>query len=76
MRLAAYRKYNKAISESADCYKTGRLKRGYGVEDILQMLSGNSKYSETHNAVMDAEDELKIMQLLGWGINEYDIASV
>ncbi len=42
----------------------------------MQMLSGNSKYSETHNAVMDAEDELKIMQLLGWGINEYDIASV
>lgn len=76
MRLAAYRQYNRAIPDCADCYKTGRLKRGYGVEDILQMLSGNKWYSETHNAVLDAEDELKIMRLLGQGIKEYEIASV
>ena len=76
MRLAAYRQYNRAIPDCADCYKTGRLKRGYGVEDILRMFSGNKQYSETHNAVLDAEDELKIMQLLGRGIEEYKIASV
>jgi len=50
------------------------LKRGYGVENILKMLSGNHRYYETHNAVLDAEDELQIMQLLGHGLNEYEIA--
>ena len=38
------------------------------------MLSGNHRYYETHNAVLDAEDELQIMQLLGHGLNEYEIA--
>ena len=74
MRLASSRQYNKAIPDSADCYKTGKMKRGYGVESILQMLSGNKGYSETHNALLDAQDELQIMQLLGHGIGEYDIA--
>lgn len=74
MRLAAYRQYNRAIPASADCYKTGRLKRGYGVEDVLKMLSRNRGYRETHNAVLDAEDELQIMQLLGHEIKEYEIA--
>lgn len=76
MRLAAYRQYNKAIPASAECCQTGRLKRGYGVEDILQMFSRNNSYRETHNAVTDAEDELKIMKLLGYGINEYAIALI
>ncbi len=74
MRLAAYRQYNKAIPESAECYKTGRLKWGYGVENVLKMLRKDKQYSETHNAVLDAEDELQIMQLLGYGIHEYEIA--
>lgn len=76
MRLASYRQYNRAIPDSADCFKTGRLKRGYGVESILQMLRKNRAYRETHNAVSDAEDELEIMQLLGYGIHEYGIAFV
>lgn len=76
MRLAAYRQYNKTIPASAECCKTGRLKRGYGVEEILQMLSRDNRYCETHNAVTDAEDELKIMKLLGYEISEYDIALI
>ncbi|MCM1397922.1 MAG: hypothetical protein NC225_00405 [Clostridium sp.] len=76
MRLAAYRQYNKAIPDFADCYKTGKLKRGYGVESILNMFRENHEYREVHNAVMDAEDELQIMQLLGHGIQEYDIALI
>jgi hypothetical protein len=76
MRLAAYRQYNRAISDTADCYKTGRLRCGYGVEAVLKMLSKDNRYSETHNAVLDAEDELRIMQLLGHGISTYDIAVV
>ncbi len=76
MRLAAYRQYNPAIPGCADCFKTGRLKRGYGVEDVLTMLRKNNRYSETHNAVFDARDELEIMQLLGHGIEAYDIARI
>ncbi|NBH74067.1 hypothetical protein D3Z51_19105 [Clostridiaceae bacterium] len=74
MRLASYRQYNRAIPDCADCYGTGRLKRGYGVESILQMLRKNRGYRETHNAVLDAEDELEIMQLLGHEIKVYEIA--
>ena len=74
MRLAAYRQYNRAIPDSADCCKTGKLKRGYGVEHVLRMLSKNEGYRETHNALLDALDELKIMQLLGCEIREYDVA--
>ncbi len=76
MRLAAYRQYNKAIPDSAECYKTGRLKCGYGVENVLKMLKKDKQYSETHNAVQDAEDELQIIQLLGHGISEYHIARI
>lgn len=76
MRLAAYRQYNRAIPDSADCCKTGRLKQGYGVESVLKMLSGDHRYSETHNAVSDAEDELRIMRLLGYTPEAYEIALV
>ena len=76
MRLAAYRQYNPAIPDSAECFKTGRLKRGYGVEDMLRLLRKDRRYRETHNAVIDAQDELEIMQLLGYEIKEYDIALI
>lgn len=76
MRLAAYRQYNWAIPSSADCYKTGRLRRGYSVEDVLKMLRRDKRYRETHNAVSDAEDELEIVRLLGHSIEEYDIAHI
>ena len=65
MRLAAYRQFNPCIPDCADCFSTGRLKRGYGVEPMLRLLSGNRNYRETHNAVLDALDELQIMALLG-----------
>lgn len=71
MRLAAYRQYNHAIPRSADCCSTGRLRRGFGVEAILRMLSGDCTYHESHNALGDALDELTIMQLLGHPLSAY-----
>lgn len=76
MRLAAYRQYNKAIPDSAECCRTGKLKHGYGVESILKMFKKDERYRETHNAVSDAEDELQIMQLLGHEISKYEIAHI
>lgn len=71
MRLAAYRQFNPCIPECADCYSTGRLKRGYGVEPMLRLLSGKHRYHETHNAVLDALDELTIMRLLAIPVSAY-----
>ena len=71
MRLAAYRQHNPKIPANADCCTTGRLKRGYGVEPMLRLLSGNHTYRETHNAVLDAVDELGIMRLLKRQLEDY-----
>lgn len=71
MRLAAYRQTNPKIPANADLCSTGRLKRGYGVEPMLRLLSGSRGYRETHNAMFDALDELKIMKLLGHPLETY-----
>jgi len=71
MSLAAYRQHNPQIPAHADLCSTGRLKRGYGVEAMLRLLSGNPGYRETHNALFDALDELEIMRLLGHPLRHY-----
>lgn len=71
MWIAANRCYNKCIPNNAECHSNGRLKRGYGVEPILRMLSGKQDYSEVHNALFDAADELKILQYLGYTLDSY-----
>lgn len=74
MKIAAYRQYNRFIPGHADCCGTGRLKSGYGVEAILNMMVDS--YTETHNAYYDAIDELKIVELLGVDINTYKVAII
>lgn len=76
MKLAAYRQYNSKIPASAECFKTGKLKRGYGVESIYRMVSGNSGYNELHNALTDAVDELEIMRLLNVELDKYSFAAI
>ena len=71
MRMAAYRQHNPRIPRHAPCFSTGRLKRGYGVESMLRMLACDECYCETHNALYDAMDELRIMALLGHSIQNY-----
>ena len=73
MRLAAYKQYNRYIPEDAECCKSGKLKRNYGVEPITRMLSGNSRYFEMHNALQDAKDELDIMRMLCLAIEAYEV---
>ena len=76
IKVVAYRQYNSKIPESAECCKTGRLKRNYGVQSILRMLSGDYSYFETHNALFDALDELQIIQLLGLPLDTYTVAII
>lgn len=71
MALAIYRQHNPKIPPWADLCSTGRLKRGYGVESMLRLLSGDNTYRETHNALRDAEDELTIMRLLAQPLRNY-----
>lgn len=71
MALAAYRQHNPRIPPSAACCSTGRLKRDYGVEPMLRLLSGDREYQETHNALHDALDELELMRLLGHWPDRY-----
>ncbi len=71
MRLAAYRQTNAKIPADADFCSTGRLKRGYGVEAMLRLLSGKATYNESHNAYYDAIDELEIMRLLQHRLADY-----
>ena len=76
MKIAAYRKYNDKIPLDVECCKTGKMKRNYGVEPMMQLLSGNCRYEEVHNALYDAIDELEIMRLLGKPLSEYDVAQI
>ena len=76
MRVAAYRQFNSWIGPDVPCCKTGRMKYGYSVEEIYHMISGKRTYSEVHNALTDAEDELKIMEMLGNDISVYEIAKI
>ena len=71
MRIAAYKQYNHKIPDNADCYKTGRLKRKFGVESIYRILSDDYFYQETHNALFDAIDELEIMKMINLPIEKY-----
>ena len=74
MRVAAYRQFNPGIPDTVPCFKTGRMKRNYGVEPIYRMLSGNQGYCEKHNGWHDAVDELRIMEMLALPIEVYETA--
>lgn len=76
MKLAAYRQHNPKIPHCAECYGTGRLKRGYGVENIYRMLSEDFEYCEMHNALTDAMDELIIMRMLNHELGKYVLARI
>lgn len=75
MGLAAYRQYNDSIPPWADCCRSGRLRRGFGVEAILRLLR-QDYYREEHNALRDALDELEIMRRLGHRPETYERARV
>lgn len=76
MKVAAYKQYNFKIPESAECCKTGRLKRNYGVQSIIRMLTDDYGYYETHNALYDALDELQIMKFLNLSYDTYKCAVI
>lgn len=72
MKIAAYKQYNPIIEKlKIPCSKSGRIKAGYGVEPMLQMLSGDRSYREIHNAYYDAYDECRIVGYLAKELSVY-----
>jgi len=71
MRLAANIRYNRFIPADVPLCKSGRLKRGFGVEAIYRLVTGEEHYYEKHNALQDANDELVIMKKLGLPLDCY-----
>lgn len=76
LKIASYKKYNLFIDKDADCYTSGRVKFGCGVEAMYRMLTGKWGYYEVHNGLRDSIDELEIMKELGYPISFYEVASV
>jgi hypothetical protein len=64
MIVAANKAFNKKITDNMECFRNGKLKRGYDVESMFKLLSGKCRYCETHNGLSDAEDELLILAML------------
>lgn len=46
-------------------------KETYGVQHMIRRLTKSEWYFEKHNAAYDAEDELMIMQLIGYPADWY-----
>ncbi|WP_069097566.1 hypothetical protein [Mesomycoplasma ovipneumoniae] len=69
--VAKNKKFNKYIPLNAETTKNGNLKREWGVENIYRMVTNNENYLETHNALFDAIDELRIMKSLNVGIETF-----
>ncbi|WP_462097680.1 hypothetical protein [Mesomycoplasma hyopneumoniae] len=69
--FAKNKQFNKYIPLNAETSKNGDLKRGWKAEDIYRMLTKDENYFETHNALLDAIDELRIMELLNLDIETF-----
>ena len=76
MKVAAYKQHNPYLSSRMEYCNTGRLKSNYGAEDIMRLLTASRSYKESHNALIDAMDELKIMELLGLDFASYRHAEI
>ncbi len=76
MKIAAYKQYNPKLPPNADYCKSGRIKPSYSAETIYRIMSQNRFYNEMHNAIFDAVDELKIMEMIGLDIKKYEPARI
>jgi len=68
---SAYFQFNPFIKDRENCWRTGRLKRGYGVEPMYRLVTGDRRYYEKHNGLMDCFDELVIMKILNYKVSDY-----
>ncbi len=67
---AANRNTNVRLPDNCEYFSTGLLKHGRSLQNVLRMVF-DSQYTETHNALRDARDELLLMRILGQPLEVY-----
>lgn len=68
--VAANRNTNGKLPDNCEYFGTGLLKRGRGLENIMRLIYWQG-YTERHNALLDALDELQLMRLLDQPLSVY-----
>lgn len=68
--IAANRNTNSMLPDNCEYFRTGLLKRGRGVENVMRLIYFRG-YTEMHNGLQDALDELQLMQLLNQPLDVY-----
>jgi len=68
--IAANRNTNVRLPGYCEYFSTGLLKHGRSLQNVLRMIFDN-EYTETHNALQDARDELLLMRILGQPLEIY-----
>lgn len=67
-----YRQYNPFLPTYLKTFKTGKVPRGYKVDDLLKSIGGRQRTYEIHNALTDAFDELYVMYSLNHPVSLYE----
>lgn len=67
---AANRNTNVRLPGNCEYFSTGLLKYGRSLQNVLRMIF-DAEYTETHNGLQDAMDELLLMKILGQPLEIY-----
>lgn len=68
--VAANRNFNDKLPDNCEYFKTGLLKHGRGVENIMRLIYRRD-FTERHNGLTDALDELHLMKLINQPLDVY-----
>lgn len=68
--VAANRNYNDKLPDNCEYFKTGLLKHGRGLENVMRLIYFRA-FTEHHNGLTDALDELQLMRLIGQPLQVY-----
>lgn len=68
--IAANRNFNTLLPADCDYCSTGLLRRGRGVENVMRLIYSRS-FTELHNGLTDALDELHLMRLVNQPLSVY-----
>lgn len=68
--VAANRNFNTKLPDNCEYFSTGLLKHGRGVQNVMRLIYSRD-FTELHNGLTDALDELKLMQLINQPLSVY-----
>lgn len=68
--VAANRNTNGKLPDNCEYFRTGLLKHGRGVENVMRLIYYRG-FTELHNGLQDALDELLLMKLVDQPLNVY-----